>query len=60
MREGLDELDYRLYVRSCRWYRNHSKSWMPKGTEDLEHTKGKMEDLQVSVPLPVRIAIAIG
>jgi hypothetical protein len=41
MREDLDKLDYRLYVRSCRWYQNHSTSWMSKGTEDLEHMKVK-------------------
>lgn len=41
MREDLDELDYRLYVRSCRWYQNQSMSWMPKGTEDLENMREK-------------------
>jgi hypothetical protein len=40
MSEDLDELDYRLYVRSCHWYKDALVSFMPKSAdEDLESMK---------------------
>lgn len=40
MPKDLDELDYRLYVRSCHWYKDALVSFLPKSAdEDLESMK---------------------